>query len=137
MKVICVLFLLLFLMTACDLIDSEQPVVVPAVSTVSSSPESDSARDSSPRSVPDDSLPPTWTPISDPGALPSVSSDPSESGVAEIDTSGRQTYEVQTGDTLIEIAIRFQVPLDQLAELNNIQDVDHIEVGTILVIPSP
>jgi LysM repeat protein len=137
MKGICVLILLLLLMTACDLIDNGQTVVAPAVSTVSSPPESDSARDSSPRSVPDDRLPPTWTPISDPGALSSVSSDPSESGVAEIDTSGRQTYEVQPGDTLIEIAILFQVPLDKLAELNNIQDVDHIEVGTLLVIPSP
>jgi LysM repeat protein len=46
-----------------------------------------------------------------------------------------QTYVVQVGDTLAEIAITFNVPLDVLVRANNISDPDHIEVGQELVIP--
>lgn len=46
-----------------------------------------------------------------------------------------RTYEVQVGDTLAEIAIEFDLPMDVLVRANNLADPDHIEVGQILVIP--
>ncbi|MGD2049688.1 MAG: LysM domain-containing protein, partial [Chloroflexota bacterium] len=45
-------------------------------------------------------------------------------------------YVVQAGDTLAEIAESFNITLEQLASANNIEDVDHIETGQELLIPS-
>ena len=45
------------------------------------------------------------------------------------------TYTVVAGDFLSEIANRFEVELDDLIELNNIDDAALIEVGQVLVIP--
>ncbi len=42
---------------------------------------------------------------------------------------------MQEGDTLAEIAIQFGLALDALAQINNITDQDHIEVGQELIIP--
>lgn len=46
-----------------------------------------------------------------------------------------ETYIVQPGDTLAEIATRLGVDLDTLAAANNIADVNLIDVGQVLVIP--
>ncbi|NDJ84253.1 MAG: LysM peptidoglycan-binding domain-containing protein [Chloroflexi bacterium] len=46
------------------------------------------------------------------------------------------TYTVQPGDTLQMIAARFAVPLDTLAQANGIVDVNQLEVGQTLQIPS-
>jgi len=46
----------------------------------------------------------------------------------------KQTYTVQTGDTLFTIATRYGTSLDQLAAINNIADVDIIQVGQELII---
>lgn len=45
------------------------------------------------------------------------------------------TYTVVSGDFLSEIAKQFEVTVDELIELNNIQDAALIEVGQELVIP--
>lgn len=45
-----------------------------------------------------------------------------------------QTYLVQPGDTLFRIALRFRVPLRQIAQTNGIFDVNRIYVGQVLVI---
>ena len=46
-------------------------------------------------------------------------------------------YEVQLGDTLSEIAERSGLSETEIAEINEIKNVDHIEVGDVLRIPSP
>jgi LysM repeat protein len=45
------------------------------------------------------------------------------------------TYVVQSGDTLFRIALRFGVPLSQLAQANGIIDTNRVYVGQVLVIP--
>jgi LysM repeat protein len=45
-----------------------------------------------------------------------------------------QTYLVQPGDTLFRIALRFRLPLRQIAQTNGIFDVNRIYVGQVLVI---
>ena len=47
------------------------------------------------------------------------------------------TYVVQPGDTLFGIATDHDVPLELLAEVNGIEDVDLILVGQELKIPNP
>ncbi len=63
--------------------------------------------------------PPTATPI------PSQSPDPGQSSV----------YEVQPGDNLLAIALRFNLTLDELMEANGLTDPDFVFVGQRLVIP--
>jgi LysM repeat protein len=46
-------------------------------------------------------------------------------------------YIVRQGDTLGEIATRFGVPVFELAVYNGIADVNNIEVGDVLYIPTP
>jgi LysM repeat protein len=46
-----------------------------------------------------------------------------------------ETYVVQPGDTLAEIAAQFGVTVQALAEANNIANIDVIEVNQVLVIP--
>lgn len=87
--------------------------------------------DESPRIGPDNGLPATFTPAPTepvPTALPV-----GEGGTAG--TEGQETYIVQAGDTLAEIAAAFNVTLDALVEANNIENVDVIEVGQVLIIP--
>lgn len=49
----------------------------------------------------------------------------------------RATYEVVRGDTLIAIADRFGIHLNDLVSENNIADPTMIYVGQILLIPPP
>ena len=53
---------------------------------------------------------------------------------AETPTPSR-TYTVQRGETLLEIALRFNTTLEVLAELNGITDVDDVDAGDVLQIP--
>lgn len=46
-------------------------------------------------------------------------------------------YEVQTGDTLAEIAARFGVTIEALVEANGLGDPNRIQSGDALVIPAP
>ena len=81
-------------------------------------------------------LPPTFTPEP---TLPPNDSAPVSVEVNELGTpmpqSAQQTYTVQAGDTLAEIAADFGITLDALVEANNIADIDQIEIGDTLVIP--
>lgn len=47
------------------------------------------------------------------------------------------TYTVQSGDTLAKIAARFGVTVEQMVASNDIEDPNLVEVGQVLVIPSP
>ncbi len=51
--------------------------------------------------------------------------------------TGGETYVVQAGDTLSEIAERFGVPLSALAEVNGLNDPHLILEGDVLTIPAP
>ncbi len=44
-------------------------------------------------------------------------------------------YVVQKGDTLLEIAVRFGVPLRTIIQANNIENPDFLSVGQKLIIP--
>ena len=59
------------------------------------------------------------------------------SEVEQEDEEFRDTYEVVRGDTLIAIADRFGVDLNDLVRENNIADPTMIYVGQILLIPPP
>ena len=45
-------------------------------------------------------------------------------------------YTVQEGDTLLSIALRYDVPLNQILSLNNLRDEHSISIGQELLIPS-
>jgi LysM repeat protein len=101
-------------------------------SPANQSPGDQSPGDLSPRISDPEDLPPTWTPLapsqSETAVAPEV--------VITAQAAGNQvTYTVQSGDTLAEIATRFNVTLEALATANNIEDYDHIEAGQVLVIP--
>lgn len=63
-----------------------------------------------------------------PAAVPTLAS-------ASALASAAQTYTVQRGDTLSEIAARFGTTVSELVRLNNIADRDRIYVGQVLVLP--
>jgi hypothetical protein len=96
-------------------------------------------------------LPPTWTPLPDEGGAtlpPAVdTADDSAGGTSTNGGVVQETavpaydgptvnYIVQRGDTLAEICIKYSVPITQVAQINNINDWDHIEVGQVLILPS-
>ncbi|MCX6806930.1 MAG: LysM peptidoglycan-binding domain-containing protein [Candidatus Berkelbacteria bacterium] len=51
------------------------------------------------------------------------------------DDSGIQTYQVQKGDTLFSISLKFNVSLEELQQLNNITDPNQIKYGQTIKIP--
>lgn len=65
-----------------------------------------------------------------PATIPISSSTPTRTT-----TTGAQTYTVQPGDTLDQIAAQFGVSPSSLAQANNIQNSNLIEVGQVLVVP--
>ena len=122
--------LLLFLtfgLTACNRSD-DLPTLVPTIDLESLNEEA--VEDESPRATPDPGLPPTWTPA--PTAEPATPMPPPD---ATAETTNI-TYVIQPGDTLGLIAQRYDVTVEELAALNNITDIDRIEVGDTLLIPS-
>jgi LysM repeat protein len=121
-----VLALLLFLLVACGG-GAGVPTLAPTV-PVALPGDDDAGGGSSPRVTPKPGLPPTWTP--QPTLLPATP-------VPTRQQAQQATYVVQRGDTLAVIAQRFGVTLSDLARQNNIQNVDRIEVGQVLVIPTP
>lgn len=131
MRYFFVFFLLLIGLTiACGGSDGgDVPTLIPTADV--SIPAGDSP-DNSPRITesPANNLPATWTPQPQPSPLPltTVSSSPDPAGTVE-------SYTVQAGDTLAEIAARYGVDLNALAEANNIENIDVIEVGQVLIIP--
>ncbi len=73
---------------------------------------------------------PTATPTNTPTITPTFTSTPSP-------TPTPVTYQVLPGDTLETIAGRYGTTVDLLAQQNNIANVHQIDVGQILVIPTP
>ena len=86
----------------------------------------------SPRQEGDSGLPPTWTPP--PTSLPATAA-PAVADGTPLPSGNGQTYTVQAGDTLAEIAQSFGVTVSALADANDIANIDVIEVGQVLVIP--
>ena len=72
----------------------------------------------------------TRTPV-DPNQIPTPVS--GESGEVEVPP----TYIVQEGDSLYSIAVRFQLELALIVELNNLADPNDITVGQELQLPAP
>ncbi len=54
-----------------------------------------------------------------------------------VSAQGGRTYVVQPGDTLFSIAARFNVSISELATINRVYDVNHVNVGQVLVLPNP
>ena len=48
---------------------------------------------------------------------------------------GKYVYEIQDGDTLTSISNEVKVGIDELANLNEIRDMDAISAGAVLVLP--
>ena len=67
-------------------------------------------------------IPPTETPT--PTATP-------------IPTATPVVYIVQTGDTLLDIAVAYSITVEALLQLNGIQNPDQLAVGLVLLIPTP
>lgn len=94
-----------------------------------------------------DGLPPTYTPAPESDPLQQVGQ-PDSGNAANIvaDNStpeppvslSGETYTIQEGDTLGEIATEFNVTLDDLLDANSelIENIDEIEVGWVLQIPT-
>ena len=59
---------------------------------------------------------------------------PSPTPVATTPVPG-ETYTVEAGDTLFEIASRFDTTVEQLQRLNRLESIDVIEVGQVLRLP--
>ncbi|NLF66702.1 MAG: LysM peptidoglycan-binding domain-containing protein [Chloroflexi bacterium] len=110
----------------------------PAAAPVRAADDAETAA-GSPRVTPgpaDSGVPPTWTPLPPPPTQPPFSPSGSAFRPAPGEAASHgEVYEVVEGDTLAEIAIRFDVELDTLAAANGIDDWDQIEVGQKLVIP--
>lgn len=123
-----IIFLALPLLSACGGGSNEGvPTLIPTVSGDAETGDAQTAEES-PRTDEGslDGIPPTWTPQPSPEA---------PAAPAPSTPAPDETYVVQAGDTLAEIAERFGVGLQVLAETNDIQNVDLIEVGQVLVIP--
>lgn len=127
------------LVSGCALDKKNLPTLLPQGdlnSTSRSDASSDlvPAIDESPRTGIAVELPPTWTP----GAPESEAASPSQAATSTVEPDAdTKIYVVQPGDTLAEIAELFSVTLEQLASANDIVDLDHIETGQELIVPSP
>ena len=81
-----------------------------------------------PTATPTPTSTPTPTPTSIPSPTPTITPTPTATPI---------TYQIQPGDTLENIANRFGTTVDLLAQQNDIVNVHQIDVGVILVIPTP
>ena len=127
------------LVSGCALDKKNLPTLIPQ-GDLNSTSRSDASSDlvpaigESPRTGIAVELPPTWTP----GAPESEASSPSQAATSTVEPDAdTKIYVVQPGDTLAEIAELFSVTLEQLASANDIVDLDHIETGQELIVPSP
>lgn len=101
--------------------------VATLVPTVAAGNTESELSDESPRTDEEDTasgVPPTWTP------MPTAEPPPPPATRAP-----DETYVVQPGDTLAELAEQFGVELQTLVRANDIQNIDIIEVGQVLTIP--
>ena len=123
-------------LSACQLLDRAGPTAVPpAVRNQPAQVPADAGQaggDQSPRIRDPQDVPPTWTP---PATARSETPIAPEVVITAEAGERQETYTVQPGDTLAEIAIRYNITLEALATANGIEDYDHIEAGQVLVIP--
>lgn len=147
LKLLVLVMISILWLAGCGLGNKNMPTLVPP-SGLNSNGDSEVASglgqgmNESPRTGSGVELPPTWTP----GAPESVPEQPQVASTIEPDTAEimgdnaaaeTNIYVVQPGDTLAELAERFNVTLEQLASTNGIADINHIESGQELLIPSP
>lgn len=121
------LIVLTLVLASCGGQDGVLPTLVPT-----SEGNVAGADGSSPRNGGQNNLPPTWTP--QPTDVP-ITPFPTGTPLPAPGEPGSNSYVVQPGDTLAEIAAQFGVDLQRLAQENNIIDIDRIEVGQVLTIP--
>lgn len=125
LRTIACLALLGLVLASCSSGDGGLATLVPTVAAGGEG--SDAVSDDSPRldtAAPDNNIPPTWTPVPTSEAPP-----PPPTRAPD------ESYTIQPGDTLAEIAEEFGVDLQRLASANNIQNIDIIRVGEVLTIP--
>ena len=118
-------------LAACQLLEGVLPTSAPPADQERPGATTEPA-DESPRIRSSTEVPPTWTPPIDRGV---TSETPVSSGEITPGAVDQASYVVQPGDTLAEIALRFNVTVEALAQANDIDDLDHIEAGQVLVIP--
>ncbi len=132
---------MILLLTACGLEDGALPTLIPRINLGSGQESGGNSElvpsiDESPRTGLEIEIPATWTPEPENELLKPINqSTPIPADGTQADTPLARTYIVQQGDTLAEIAIQFEVTLEELARTNNITDVNHIEAGQELIIP--
>ena len=129
MQFILLLSVSIFILAACNANDPVPATLLPTLAV--NSADDSMASDESPRPEddgPSGSIPPTWTPAPVADDLPAQQP-------AFATRAPDESYVVQPGDTLAEIAEEFGVDLDRLARANNIQNIDFIATGQVLTIP--
>ncbi len=84
-----------------------------------------------PTQAPTSTFTPTSTSTSTPA--PTITSTPAPSPTK--DEHPQNIYSVKRGETLVKIATKFDVNLDDLVSTNNIEDASSVKPGTRLVIP--
>ncbi len=141
-KVIVLIFVLLFVV-ACgnngDEADTTEDVPGTTENEVTSEEADETAEGGeAPRAeaTPDSGIPPTNTPTvrEDGGHLFRVGG-----GLSQIDNfSGtRIIHIIEPGETLAMLCERYGVSVEDLARINNISNVNHVEVGQALTVPLP
>ena len=105
---------------------------VPTIAPTAEAPEERvDEEEGAPRNLDGSGLPPTFTPaptLPVPTLLPVRTTPTTDPGSIE-------TYVVQPGDTLREIAESYDVTVEEIAAINGITNIDVIEVGQELQIP--
>ncbi len=129
MRNVVILIVLVVLLAACS---QQGQGGTAATSPADTTPSADNAEAevSAPRveATPTPPLPMTWTP-------PAMVHGGHLFLLPVSGSSTRTVHIVEKGDTLAQLANRYSVPIEVLAGLNQIYDWDHIEIGTVLVIP--
>jgi hypothetical protein len=69
--------------------------------------------------------------------LPPILTTTSTTTIPPSTTRPQRFYEIQDGDTLLEIADRFGVTMDEIMRLNAIPDENAIFAGQLLELPEP
>lgn len=110
-----------------------EPVAIPALETATPS-----APQATPETEIEGEMPRIMT--ATPPAVDVQGDDAATDGAGSVGGSPQPTtqmYEIQQGDTLVEIAERFGVTVSALVQANGIANPNRIQPGEMLVIPSP
>jgi len=85
--------------------------------------------------LPPDLPTPTQTPIP-PAETPTPTATPIPTAT-QAPTATPVVYIVQTGDTLLDIAVAYRTTVEAMIQLNGIQNPNQLAVGLVLLIPTP